>query len=164
MAIKVVRGSVTTNSLNYGLGGGTAFAKGDLIRITSNGEIELADAAAAGAVHGIALAPSTDYSDGDKGVPVALLNNETVLAVPCEADNAPDDYTVGTAYGIVVTSGAQTMDLSNTTNGIMRVVGKQGDDQSFNPDVDDAVTTGDGTYIYCSISQANLDGRIAASA
>jgi hypothetical protein len=163
MSIKVVRGSVTTNSLNYSLGGGTAFATGDLIRITANGEIELADAAAAGAVHGIALKPSTDYADGEKGVPIALFDKDTVLAVPCEAGNAPDDYTVGIAYGIIVTTKAQTMDLSNTTNGIMLVVGKQGDDQAFNPDVDDAVTTGDGTYIYCSITQANLDGRIAAS-
>lgn len=162
--IKVIGGSVTTNSLNYTLGGGTAFAVGDAIRITSNGEIELADASTAGAAHGIALADSTDYSDGDKGVPVALFDNGTILAVPCEAANAADDYTVGVAYGIIVTTKAQTMDLSNTTNGIMLVVGKPGDDSWFDPDVDDAVTTGDGNDIYCMITQANLDGRIAASA
>lgn len=163
MSVRVVRGTVTTNSLNYELGGGTAFAKGDLIRITADGEIELADATAAGAIHGMALAPSTDYSVGDK-VPVALFNKDTVLAVPTEAGNAPDDYTVGVAYGLVVTSGAQTMDLDVTSGGVLMVVGKQGDDQSFNPDVDDAVTTGDGNPIYVQLTQATLDGRIAASA
>lgn len=161
--IKVVAGTVTTNSINYVLGGGTAFAKGDLIRITIGGEIELADGTGAGAVHGIALAPSTDYSDGDKGVPVALFHDDTVISIPTEAGNAPDDYILDTSYDIIVTTKAQTLDLSGAT-GIMLVVGLRGDDSWFDPDVDDAVTTGDGEPIYCRIIQANLDGRIAASA
>ena len=162
MSVKVVRGQVTTNSLNYKLGAGTAFIKGDLIRITANGEIELADAGtSAGGIHGIALAPSTDYSDGDKGVPVALFDNGTVLAVPTESGNAPEDYTVGVSYGLVVTYGSQTLDLSETSGSLL-VVGLMGDYQAYDPYVDD---TEDGTqYVYCQISQANLDGRIAASA
>jgi len=159
--IKVVSGSVETNSLNYSLGGGAAFAKGDLVRITLGGEIELATVKD---FQAIALADSTDFSDGDKGVPVAVLNADTVLQVPCEAANAPDDYTIGENYGLVPTTKAQTLDLSDTTNEALQIVGKMGDDQWFDPDVDDAVTTGDGNSIYCKVVPAVLATRSAASA
>jgi hypothetical protein len=160
MGVKVVRGAVTTNSLNYKRGGGTSFVKGDLIRITANGEIELADAVAAGCIHGMALDNYADLTDGDK-TSVALFDKDTVLAIPTEAGNAAADYTVGVAYGLVVTSGAQTTDLDVTSSAVLMVVGVPGDDQSFDPNVDDTAHGGD---IYVQISQAALDGRIAASA
>lgn len=160
--IKVVGGNVTTNSLNYTITAtSTAFNTGDLIRITAAGTIELADASGAGAVHGIALGDSSDYSAGDK-IPVGLFDNSTILAVPCASSFAPDDLTVGLSYTITPTTKAQAL-TTTTTNGIMLIVGKQGDDTWFDPDVDDAVTTGDGNSIYCMITQANLDGRIAAT-
>lgn len=159
--IKVVSGNVETNSQNYTVGGGTAFLTGDGIRITTDGEIELCDPTAAGSLHGIALADSTDYADGDK-VPVALIDSSTVMAISCEAGNAPDDYVVGGTYGIVVASGAQTADLSATT-GQLIITGKQEDDSWFDPNVSDS-TDGVDQFVYCRVSQANIDTRIAASA
>jgi hypothetical protein len=154
--VKVVSGDVITNSNTYATGS-TTWNAGDLVRIDTVGTVELATTTAAGGIHAIALGDSADYAAGEK-VPLAMLKSDTILAVPTEAGNAPEDYTVGVGYGLVVTTQAQTADLSATT-GQLICVGKQSDDLWFDPDVDE---TEDGTqYIYCRVSQVNLDTRAA---
>lgn len=157
MSVKVVRGEVTTNSLNYKLGSET-IVKGGLIRIDSSGNIVLPEATGVGAIHGIALAGSADadYSAGDK-FPIALFDKDTEFAIPCEASTAAEDYTVGVSYGLNVNSGSETINLDETS-GILQVIGVPGDDQQYNPDVDDTVNEGN---IYVKLAQATLDGRAA---
>ena len=114
MAVKVARGSVLTSALNYALASAQTIAKGDLIRITSAGTIKIATATAC---HGIALknGATTATADGETlGAgdlfPVALFDNETIIAIPLPSGVDVDAGTVvkGQTYTIDPTTQAHT--------------------------------------------------------
>lgn len=168
MAVKVVRGSVTTSALNYKLANAQTIAKGDLIRITTDGTIAIASGTSdtTGAVHGIALkngAASGTTSDETKVAgdlfPVALFNSDTVIAIPLPSGVDENDFTVVRGETYTITATTQANAITETTNkGIATVVGFPSDDQSFDPDQGASVDAGN---VYVSFAQAILDGRDA---
>ena len=89
--------------------------------------------------------------------PVALFDNETIIAIPLPSGVDVDAGTVvkGQTYTIDPTTQANTI-TATTTSGIATVVGFPSDDQSFNPDIGDDVEGGD---VYASFAQAVLDAR-----
>jgi len=169
MAVKVVRGSVLTNSLNYKLAAGQTIAKGDLVRITSAGTIKIAvgTTATAGAVHGIALkngattaVAATETVGAGELFPIAVINADTILAMQLPA--ATDFDALGTTgRGLLATftptTQAQRL-IDAVTSGVLRIVGVPSDDQSFNPDDSD---TTDGGWVYVTVEQSVLVGRAA---
>jgi hypothetical protein len=169
MAVKVVRGSVETNALNYKLAATQTIAKGDLVRITSAGTIKLAagDTGTAGAIHGIALknGAATGVTSEETKVagdlfPIAVINAETVLAIPLPAAtdfNALSTTGRGLLATITPTTQAQRI-IDATASGIVRIVGIPTDDQSFNPDVGNTVDGGD---VYVKVEASVLAGRAA---
>ena len=170
MSVRVVRGTVETSALSYKLATDQTLAKGDLIRIGSDGLIAIAltSASAAGAVHGIALkngattaVAATETVGAGELFPVALFNNETVIAIPLPA--ATDFDALGTTglgllCTLTVTTQANAI-IDATSNGILRIVGVPSDDQWF--DTDNVSDTKDGGDVYVTVPTTVLEGRSA---
>lgn len=99
--------------------GGT-FEMGDLIRITTAGEIKVAavNTDTAGAVHGIVLA--TVDTEVNEDVPVLLFANDTIVAIQCVDTVAPEDLSKGSTYTLETSSGTWGI-TSTTTKGIATV-------------------------------------------
>ena len=95
-----------------------AFAAGDLIRLTASGTIQMADAASAGAVHGIALEAAADAA---ADVAVLMFAPDTIVKIQCYNTVAPEDLTKGVAYTLDVTTKKHSI-TSTTTNGVAMVV------------------------------------------
>ena len=68
---------------------GEVYNMGDLVRVSTTGTIELAEAASAGAVHGMAL---SDGTTGETTVPVLLFASDTVIAIEAEDGKTPADF------------------------------------------------------------------------
>lgn len=104
-----------------------AFAAGDLIRITSSGTVKMADAASAGAVHGMALEAGTTAGDA---VAVLLFAPDTVLKMQVHGAYEPEELTKGVSYALDITTKKHSV-TTTTTNGVAQVVGYAGDAQPF---------------------------------
>lgn len=103
---------------------------GMLLVVSSGRAAKAAAAASAGTVLGIALADiTTGLSVGDDDqIPVLILNSKSVIRCKYIGSlktslTAADKF--GTAFDIAVdgTSGAQTLNLDDTTDGFLKVVG-----------------------------------------
>lgn len=155
----VVAGSVETDAINFKLAAGQTFKAGELVRKTSAGTIKvgLPAATAAGAVHGIALANAADYSAGDV-FPIAVLNQDTILAIQLKAAVSQEDVEVGEQTALAVASNKWTV-ADSPTNAIATITGKPADDQWFDPDNNDASV--DTAPVYVQIHNSVLQGRSA---
>jgi hypothetical protein len=137
---------------------GEAYAAGDLIRLASGGTIKIAEAASAGAVHGIAL------EDGvvDEVAKVIFFADDTRVSIPTIDGESPSDLTKSVAYTLEVGTGAFAV-TATTTNGVATVM-EYGDDGipwtdrygSFDQD-----STVDNNRVVVRFKQTVLDGNVA---
>jgi hypothetical protein len=141
---------------------GEAFEQGDLIRLTTAGEIKLAevDSSGAGAVHGIALQPVP--TEVNEVVEVLLFAEDTVVAIQCVDTVAPEDLAKGQTYTLEYSSGAQGI-TATTTNGVATVedyaaTGTPWKDVTGTYDQD---ITENNNKVLVSFAQAILDGHAA---
>jgi len=141
---------------------GGAFEIGDLIRLTSGGEIKIADvdSSAAGAVHGIALASVP--SEVNETVPILLFAEDTVIGIQTVDSLSPDGLAKGQTYTLE-TSGGLWGITSTTTNGVGTVedfaaTGIPWSDPTGTYDNDITV---DNNKVLVSFAQAILDGHSA---
>jgi hypothetical protein len=138
---------------------GEVYNIGDLVRISTTGTVELAEANSAGAVHAIAL---SDGTTGETTVPVLMLASDTVIAIQAEDGKTPADYDVGSIYTLLVTAGLNGL-VDVTTNGVAMVVDKPATDQPWADTTgtyDVASDTANG-LVYVRIIQSVLDGTVA---
>jgi hypothetical protein len=137
---------------------GEVYAAGDLIRLASGGTIKLAEAASAGAVHGIAL---VDAAIGDVAK-IILFADDTVISIPCVDTVAPEDLTKSLSYTIETATGVFGV-TATTTNGIVTVVAYADDgipwtDRYGSFDQDSTVNN---NRVDVRVKQTILDGNVA---
>lgn len=146
----------------YSAGGVDTIYAGDLIRINSSGAIDLAEAASAGAVHGIALKANAASAEV---LPVFLFADDTVVSIPTIDGQAPDDLTVSQSYTLEVTTANKQAVTATTTNGVATVVetadvGTPWSDRYDSFDQDSSV---DNNRVHVRFKQTVLDGFAAAA-
>lgn len=146
----------------YSAGGVDTIYAGDLIRINSSGAIDLAEAASAGAVHGIALEANAASAEV---LPVFLFADDTVVSMPTIDGVAPEDLTVSASYTLEVSTANKQAVTSTTTNGVATVVdyadtGIPWDDRYGSFDQDSAT---DNNRVHVRFKQTVLDGFAAAA-
>jgi hypothetical protein len=154
----VVRGDVVTNAINYKLAATQTFKAGELIRLTSAGTVKVAalDTDTDGAVHGIALADAADYTAGDV-FPVALFNQDTVVAIQLASGKDQADVAVGEISILAVASNHWTY-ADTAAKGIARIVGLPSQDEWFNSEM---ATSEDMAPVYVQFPNSVLQGRAA---
>lgn len=137
---------------------GEAYAAGDLIRLAAGGTIKIAEAASAGAVHGLAL---EDASIGDVAK-IVLFADDTLVSLPTIDGESPSDLTKSVAYTLNAATGAFAVTATDT-NGVATVVsyaddGTPWDDRydSFGQD-----STVDNNRVIVRFKQTVLDGNVA---
>jgi hypothetical protein len=140
---------------------GDTYAQGDLIRISTTGTVELADATAVGSVHGVALSAS---ADGGLVAPVLLFASDTVFSIQAEDGKTPADFTVGTAYQLAVTAGFNGL-VDTSTNAVVLCVDKPATGQPWGDTTGTYNTASDEAngLVYVRVTQAGIDGAIAAA-
>jgi len=146
----------------YTTGGVDTIAAGDLVRINDAGALDLAEAASAGAVHGIAL-------EGDAGsatqIGIVKFGTETLVKIQCIDTVAPEDLDLGEEYTLEVTAGSNAGITSTTTNGVALVVQESATGQPW----EDATGTYDETAstnnnsVIVRFTAATLDAVAAAA-
>ena len=146
----------------YTTAGTDTIAAGDLIRINDAGTLDLAEAASAGAVHGMAL-------EGDAGsakqIAILLFAADTIIKIATIDGEAPSDLTKGLVYTLEVTAGSPAAITATTTNGVALVVEYSGTGQPW----DDATSTyneavgTDNNSVHARILTSVLDGNAAAA-
>lgn len=107
--------------------GGETIEAGELIRISSAGEVKLAETASAGAVHGIALEA---ILDDDAPAPVLLFAPDTVVSIPTIDGQSPSDLSKKTAYTLEsgTVGGKKVWAVTATTTNGVALVEAYGDD------------------------------------
>lgn len=143
----------------YDYVGGETIVAGDLIRISSAGEVKLAEINTAGAVHGIAL---YDFLDNDAQAPVLLFAPDTVVSIPCIDTVAPEDLSKGTSYTLEKGTGVWGV-TAVTTNGVALVTAYAGtgtpwEDRYASFDQDPTV---DNNRVDVRFTAATLDAHVA---
>ena len=137
---------------------GEAYAAGDLIRLASGGTIKLAEAASAGAVHGLALEAA---SIGDVAK-IVLFADDTLVSIPMIDAESPADTTKSLSYTLNAATGAWAVTVT-TTNGVATVVSYADDGipwtdrySSFDQD-----STVDNNRVIVRFKQTILDANVA---
>lgn len=134
--------------------------KGDLIRINDAGTIDLAEAASAGAVHGIALEDATAATT----LKILRFASDTILQIQCVDSLEPEELEIGEEY--TLEDGTNVWGItSTTTNGVALVVGRAGTRQPWHVargGWDEAVGT-DNNSVYVRFSDATLSAVAAAA-
>lgn len=98
--------------------GGT-FAAGDLIRITTGGEVKISGITSTTPPHGITLyAVGTEVNEP---APVLLFDDDTIISIACIDTVAPEDLSKGQTYTLETSGGVWGI-TSTTTNGVATVV------------------------------------------
>ena len=150
----------------YTTGGVDSIVAGDLIRINAVGAIDLAEAASAGAVHGIAL-----EADGGSAtqIGVVLFGTDTIIKIHCIDGTAPSDLVIGDAYTIEVTAGSPAaITETNGATGVALVVKYAGtsqpwDDATGTYDEYPTATDGDNNSVHVRILSTILDAVASAA-
>ena len=141
--------------------GGT-FEAGDLIRLTTGGEIKVAavDSDTAGSVHGIALAAVA--TEVNETVPILVFAEDTVISIQCVDTVAPEDLSKGATYELETSSGTWGI-TSTTTKGIatVRDFAATGIPWSDATSVYGQDITVDNNKVHVTFAQAILDGNAA---
>lgn len=137
---------------------GEAYAAGDLIRIASAGTIKLAEAASAGAVHGLALAAGVV----GEVAKLLLFADDTVVSMPMIDGEAPSDTTKGVSYTLNAATGAWAVTVTDT-NGVATVVSYADDGIPWTDRYDsfDQTSTVDNNRVHVRFKQTVLDGNVA---
>ena len=137
---------------------GEAYAAGDLIRLASGGTIKLAEAASAGAIHGLALEAA---SIGDVAK-ILLFADDTLVSIPMIDAESPADTTKSLSYTLNAATGAWAVTVT-TTNGVATVVSYADDGipwtdrySSFDQD-----STVDNNRVIVRFKQTILDANVA---
>ena len=137
---------------------GEIYAAGDLIRLASGGTIKLAEAASAGAVHGMAL----EVGAVGAVAKILLFADDTQVSIPTIDGESPDDLTKSLSYTLEVGTGAYAV-TATTTNGVATVVSNADDgtpwyDRYGSFDQDSSV---DNNRVIVRFKQTILDGNVA---
>lgn len=98
--------------------GGT-FEAGDLIRVTTGGEIKVAGTTTTSPPQGIALYDVD--TEVNEEAPVLLFDDDTIISIACADTVAPEDLSKGQTYALETSSGVWAI-TSTTTNGCATVV------------------------------------------
>jgi hypothetical protein len=139
---------------------GEAFVAGDLIRISSAGEVKVAEINTAGAVHGIAL--ETVAAEVNELAPVLLFAPDTIVRIQTIDGESPADLSKGSSYTLEKGTGVWAV-TATTTNGIALVVdyadtGTPWDDRYASFDQDSTV---DNNAVDVRFTAATLDAHVA---
>ena len=129
----VIPGAGRIVNQTYKGDGSTTFAKGDLIRVTTSGQIKDAatDSDTVGACHGIVLDTWSTAPTTSQYVPVFLFASDTELQ--CQvydgtaADAEPQDVAVGTKLELRNGSAGIWCVITTTTKGVATVTAIPGD-------------------------------------
>jgi len=138
----VVPGSSRIVPNTYKGDGSTTFAKGDLCRITTSGQIKDAatDSDTAGACHGMVLGTWATAPTTSQFVPILRFGADTVLVAQIYAASAgdaePQDLAVGTHLTLRNGSAGIWCVTVTTTKGIATVVDIPGNQKWFHSDYD----------------------------
>lgn len=160
----VVPGGAAVVANTYYGDGSTTFVKGDLVRITTSGQIKdaAADTDTAGAIHGMVLETWATAPTTSQFVKILKFTKDTVLKMQgynaTGSDAEPQDFTVGVSYTLRNGAAGLWSVTTTTTKGIAKVVGKPGDSRWFSSV--DALDEDDG-FVYVSFIQSILDGNAA---
>ena len=154
-------GGAVEDRYSYTSGGVDTIAAGDLIRINAAGAVDLAEAASAGAFHGIAL-------EGDSGtatqIPVMMFASDTVLGIQAQDSKTPADFPLGDSFALEISG--NTVGLNDTdTNAVVQAVGYAYVGTPWDDATgvyDQASDTANG-IVYVKPLQATLEGAAAAA-
>lgn len=114
----VKMGGATEERYAYPAGGVDTIYAGDLIRLNSSGSIDLAEAASAGAVHGIAL----EASSGTNILPIIKFASDTIVKMQVIDGSEPEELTKGVAYTLETSTAQKAAVTATTTHGVAIVV------------------------------------------
>lgn len=155
---------IIINDTDYMGDGATTFKAGDLIRITTSGQIKnaAADTDTAGAVHGMVLKDYDTAPTTSEPVAIALFDKDTIIRIQVydvtPGSALPSSCVVGTVHTLNDRgSGHWAVDLA-TTKGVALVVRQPSIDNAFDPMLGSAIQYG---LIDVKIPQSILDGRAA---
>ena len=144
----------------YNLVDGATISEGDLVRICSDGTVELASLATnvkAGACHGIAL---EDGTDADAAIKVLKFAGDTYIKIQCADSVAPEDLSIGSTYIPDANSVTKKWAVVGTTaNGYLTVVARAGTATPWTiarGGWDEGITT-DNNSVIVKIAQSVLD-------
>jgi hypothetical protein len=147
---------------SFTAGGVDTIYAGDLIRINDAGTIDVAEAASAGAVHGMALEANAAAATI---LPIVLFAPDTVLKIQTIDSEAPSDLTKGLVYTLEVSTANKQAITATTTNGVGLVVAYAGDSIPWTSAVTsfDETVTDDNNSVHVRILASVLDGNAAAA-
>lgn len=160
----IIPGGAKVVANTYYGDGSTTFVKGDLVRITTSGQIKDAatDSDTAGPCHGMILETWTTAPTTSQYVKILKFAHDTVLKVQVynatAGDAEPQDVTIGNSYTMRNNAAGKWCITTTTTKGVAQVVGKSGDSKWF--ETDEALDADYG-FVFIQFSQANLDAYAA---
>jgi len=100
---------------------GGVLAAGDLIRVTTGGEIKVSGTTSTSPPHGVSLYAVA--SEVNEPAPVLLFDDDTNISIPCIDGVKPTDLSKGSTYTLEKGTGGVWGITSTTTNGVATVVG-----------------------------------------
>lgn len=160
----VVPGGMAVNESSYLGDGSTTFAKGDLIRVTTSGQIK--DAAAdsstkTGPAHGLILNDWTTAPTTSQYVAILEFASDTEIEsqgyAATAADSEPQDFTVGASYTVRNGSAGIWSVTTTTSNGYAQITKIPGGKNKYF--IDDYAVDQDYGIINFAITEANLRGH-----
>jgi hypothetical protein len=153
-------GGATEERYTYTAGGVDTIYKGDLIRINALGTIDVAEAASAGAVHGIALGANAASA---VVIPILKFAADTIIKIQTIDGEAPSDLVIGDAYTLEVsTANVQAITATNGATGVALVTAYAGTGQPWE-DISgtyDETSTTDNNSVLVRIPSAVLDAVV----
>jgi len=140
---------------------GGVIAEGDLIRITTAGEVKVAGATNTEPPHGMAL--EAVAAEVNEQVAVLLFATDTVISIPTIDGEAPADLSKGQTYTLEKGSDGVWAVTATTTNGSVTVVAYADDglpwtDRTGSFDQDSTV---DNNRVHVRVKQSLLDTNAA---
>ena len=156
-------GGATEERYTYTAGGVDTIYAGDLIRINAAGTIDVAEAASAGAVHGIALEANAASA---VVLPILKFAEDTIIKIQTIDDEAPSDLVIGDAYTLeVATANKQAITATNGATGVALVTAYAGTSQPWTDvsSVYDETSTTDNNSVFVRILSTVLDAVAAAA-
>lgn len=147
---------------SYTAGGVDTIYAGDLIRINDAGTIDVAEAASAGAVHGMALEANAATA---AIIPIVLFAPDTLVKMQTIDGEAPSDLDKGEEYTLEVSTANKQAVTATTTNGVALVVAYAGDSIPWE-DVTGSfseTSTVDNNSVIVRFTAATLDAVAAAA-
>ena len=152
------------NSLDYMGDGSTTFYAGDLIRITTSGQVKAAavDVTTAGAVHGMILQDYPVAPTITTPVPVVLFDRHTIIRIQVydgtDTNAVPSNFAVGATYTLVKGTLGNWCITTTTTNGVATIARMPYNSTNADVMLGSGIING---LVDVLFSAAILDGRAA---